>query len=569
MTADFARLEQLFDAALEVPPDVRAKWLDDNCAVDEVLQCRLEQLLVADETNSDGMPDEPAVSRSSEEMPMRVGVFTPIRVIGEGGMGVVFEATQEGTGRSVALKLVRAGLATPNGMRRFRQEGQLLARLNHPGIAHVYDAGTARAEYKSGASSDRLFIAIELIDGTDLLEYAAREKLSSKHRVEIIEQLAHAMQHAHQRRVLHRDLKPSNILVDKHGQPKILDFGIGRLISPTNATGQTMTGQILGTAQYMSPEQASGDLASVDTRTDVYSLGVMLYELLAGQPAYDLGGLSAIAAARRVAEEEPRRLASLIPECRGDLDAIVHKAIERNPDSRYESADALASDLRRHLNDEVIDARSPTTLEAAWKYARRNRTLVGGVAGTLIALILGVIGTSIYGLRAAEQHRIAEGQRTIAEGQRRVAVWESYRLAMQASASAIELGSFDEARDALDRAPAEHRGWEHAHISSRLDQWLISFDGEARGCPCVDPDETRVLSALDDGRIGVWDITSGKSIGTFDLGTRVYSLARAAPGGIGAAATDGRRHRSFLRQERGDNPSPGQRGRCAFCRCTI
>jgi len=516
-------LERLFDAVLDVPRAERARWIEQHCPNDEALRTRLRQLLAADDTNRDAALDAPLLSRSSEQMPLRVGAFRPTRLLGEGGMGLVFEATQDGTARLVALKLVRAGLASPTGFQRFTQEAHLLARLNHPGVAQVYDAGSAEAQYPGGARARRLFLAMERVAGANILDYAQQQRLSVPRRVELIEQVAHAVQHAHQRRVLHRDLKPSNILVDAAGQTKIVDFGIGRLLASTGSVAPTVTGQILGTAQYMSPEQAAGHVSRVDTRTDVYALGMILYELLTGEPAFDLSGLSPIAAARRIADESPPRLASRAPAIRGDLDAIVHKAIARDPEARYESAGALASDLRRCLQHEPIEARRPTALDAVWHFVRRHRALVGGLAATMLALSVGIVGMTIFALRADRARRAASS--------------ESYRLAIEAASSSIELGDFDRARQALDAAPLEYRGWEHAHLLSRLKHWLLAFDRSttARGCPCVAPNG-RVLSALADGRIGVWDLRDGRRLDTLDLGAPVSTLARTAPLGQAVAA---------------------------------
>jgi len=516
-------LERLFEALLDVPPAERAGWIERHCRDDEALKVRLRQLLAADDQNRDAALEAPLLARSSEQMPLRVGAFRPTRLLGEGGMGLVFEAAQDGTERLVALKLVRAGLASPTGFQRFTQEGQLLARLNHPGVAQVYDAGSAEAQYPDGACARRLFLAMELVRGANIVDHAQQQRLSVARRVELVEQVAHAVQHAHQRSVLHRDLKPSNILVDTAGQTKIVDFGIGRLFASTGSVAPTVTGQILGTAQYMSPEQAAGEPSRVDTRTDVYALGMILYELLAGKPAFELSGLSPVAAARRVADESPPRLSSRSPASRGDLDAIVHKAIARNPEARYESAGALASDLRRYLQHEPIEARVPTAFEAATHFVRRHRALVGGLAATMLALSAGVVGTTIFALRANRAQQVAS--------------WESYRLAIGAASLGLELGDFDRVRQALEVAPHEYRGWEHAHLLSRLNHWLLEFERStvARGCPCVAANG-HILSAMADGRIGVWDARDGRQLDTLDLGAPVATLARAAPHSRAVAA---------------------------------
>jgi eukaryotic-like serine/threonine-protein kinase len=213
-----------------------------------------------------------------------LGEYRILGLIGEGGMGAVYKAEQRHPRRIVALKVIRAGVATPQLLRRFEQETEALGRLRHPGIAPIFEAGTADAGY-----GPQPYFAMELIDGPSLTEYARARKLSTRERLELMAKVCDAVHHAHQRGIIHRDLKPGNILVDESGQPKILDFGVARVTDSDNrATRETDMGQLIGTLAYMSPEQVLADPLELDTRSDVYALGVILYELLSGRLPYDV-----------------------------------------------------------------------------------------------------------------------------------------------------------------------------------------------------------------------------------------------------------------------------------------
>jgi len=258
--------------------------------------------------------------------PSTIARYRIIRLIGEGGMGVVYEAEQEQPRRTVALKVIKPGLATPELLRRFEQEAEALGRLQHPGIAQIYEAGTAEMGY-----GPQPYFAMEFIRGSSFREYAEEHHLNTRQRLEILAKVAEAVHHAHQRGLIHRDLKPGNILVDQTGQPKILDFGVARVTdSDAQATMQTDVGQLVGTLAYMSPEQVLADPLELDTRSDVYALGVILYELLAGRLPYAISKRlhEAIQAIR---EEDPARLSSVNRTYRGDIETIVAKALEKDP----------------------------------------------------------------------------------------------------------------------------------------------------------------------------------------------------------------------------------------------
>ncbi|MBZ0268647.1 serine/threonine protein kinase, partial [bacterium] len=301
--------------------------------------------------------------------PDRIGPFRIVRELGRGGMGVVYLAQQERPRRRVALKVVSS--ASPEILRRFEREADLLARLQHPHIARVYE---------SGGAGGRPYLAMEYVDGVPLEAWTAKASLGAK--LELLAEVADAVHHAHRQGVLHRDLKPGNILVettaDGAAHPKVLDFGVARALGgeARTMTMRTEPGRLLGTVPFMSPEQVEGDSSRLDARSDVYSLGILAYWLLAGDLPYPLRDRSVPEMARIIRDEEPHPLATRDGRYRGDLDTIVAKALEKDPDRRYASAAKLAEDVRAHLAHRPIVARAPSAGYQLRKFARRNRVLV-------------------------------------------------------------------------------------------------------------------------------------------------------------------------------------------------
>ena len=382
----FAREKEIFLQAQERSGDERARYLDEVCGDDAALRAEVEALLDADERMAEAF-DAPAVP-DIEIDGFRIG-----RIIGEGGMGVVFEAEQIEPHRRVALKLLRFGLESEEMRTRFRYESETLGRLDHPGIARIYAAGVAQ---------DRPWFAMEFVDGTPLTTYADEHGLDTKKRLELFAAICEAVQHAHARGIVHRDLKPTNILVDARGRPRLLDFGIAKS-EAQQASLATRAGQLLGTIPYMSPEQVGGDPTAVHVASDVYALGVVLHELLARRRPLDLDAKPLPEAILAVRSEEPTRLGTLDTRWRGDIETIVAKALDKDPARRYENAGALAADIARHLADEPIHARPPTTAYQLRKFVRRNRALVAGVVATMFVLVAGIIATSLYALEADRQ----------------------------------------------------------------------------------------------------------------------------------------------------------------------
>ncbi len=371
-----------------------------------------------------------AVSQETagERLPERIGRYRIIREIGRGGMGAVYEAEQDNPRRTVALKIIKPGVMSREHIRRFEHEAQILGRLQHPGIAQIFEAGVFG---EGGETGGQPYFAMEFIRGQRLHDYAMQHFLSTRDRLRLMVKVCHAVQHAHQKGVIHRDLKPGNILVTDdsapvgeasstaRAQPKILDFGIARATDADvqSATLRTDIGQLIGTIPYMSPEQAGGNPDELDTRSDVYALGVIAYQLLSGHLPYNLQKKFIHEAVRVIREDEPTRLASIDRALGGDVEIVIGKALEKERDRRYQSAQEFASDIERYLNDEPIVARPASTWYNARKFARRNKALVGGVAATFLALVAGLV-TSLALLDQANTARASESKALIAEKER-------------------------------------------------------------------------------------------------------------------------------------------------------
>jgi eukaryotic-like serine/threonine-protein kinase len=458
---------------VELAPEDRAAFLDAACRDNPGLRGEVESLLAYDYgtlAKGDGLlksplrrgPESTSVDegadphREESGIPPRIGHYRIVRCLGEGGMGIVYEAEQDNPRRPVALKVIRPGLISPALLKRFSQEAQILGRLRHPGIAQIYEAGME--------ADGRPFFAMEFIRGLPLDEHARLQSLTLLVRLDLLARVCEAVQHAHDQGIIHRDLKPSNILVDEVGQPKVLDFGIARAADAhlQTAGGRTQTGQLIGTPLYMSPEQAAGDTAALDRRSDVYALGVILFELLADRLPYRLDHLPLPEVARVIREQEPSRLGSIKSVCRGDVETIVRKALEKDKARRYASAGELAADIRRHLNHEPILARPPSVVYQLRKFAQRHTALVGGTLAVIAALVLGLIGTILFAVDARRSARVAKHEEKEAR-------YQTYRARIAAAAAALSGHDVSDASRQLDEAPNELRGWEWRYLHARLD----------------------------------------------------------------------------------------------------
>ncbi|MGH9363540.1 MAG: serine/threonine-protein kinase, partial [Thermoanaerobaculia bacterium] len=411
------RAKEVFLEAVKLEAGERRGFLERACGDDFALREEVQSLLREDEASAAflssrapgfaalaGIPGAGCAGGPRlSQLPERLANYTMVRKLGEGGMGAVYEALQDSPRRRVALKVTASRLTSEALVKRFEHESQILGLLEHPGIARIYEAGTAET-----AEGRVPYFAMELIEGRPLTDHLRQRRLGLREKLDLIARICDAVEHAHQRGVIHRDLKPGNMLVDREGNPKILDFGIARATDPDHQLGtrHTQTGQILGTLSYMSPEQASGESMKIDHRSDVYSLGVILYEILAGRLPHDLESKTLYESLRILKEEEPARLSAFNRACRGDVETIVSKAIEKDPERRYRSAADFASDLRRHLRDEPILAHAPSTVYVLRKFARRHKFLVGA----LVVLLVTAGVTTWLALAATRAERVAEGR---------------------------------------------------------------------------------------------------------------------------------------------------------------
>lgn len=445
---EWDRLKELLADILELPEGERAAAVDAACGDDDALRAELTALLA--ETGSSFL-EKPAVSLLGRRVAAGdvIGGFTLKRLIGEGGMGRVYEAEQARPHRAVALKLLRQGFIGPEARRRFEWEAEALGRLAHPAVARVLEAGVDAEDGAEPVS----WIAMELVDGEPLLAAARSLQLDRGEVLELFARICDGVAHAHAHGVIHRDLKPENILVSPEGEPHILDFGISRS-TDGSSTQHTSKGELVGTLAYMAPEQVSGEPDRVDARADVYALGVILYRLLTGRPPIDLDGISMPEAVRRIAEAEPRPAGRVDRTLRGDLETILGRALERDPAARFQSVEQLSADVRRHLANEPITARPASTLYQLGKLARRHRGLAAGLALSLVLLLVGTAGTTFGFLRASRQRDRANEQTTRAVEAEAVAARERDRARSERDLARVERDRARAANAFVDRVLA-------------------------------------------------------------------------------------------------------------------
>jgi serine/threonine protein kinase len=400
------RVEELFEAALAEEPATWASFLAEAAAGDANLA---QEVLALLDSHGKAFGDRTLESPSEfVALPVgrRIGPYRVLSEIGHGGMGTVYRAIRDDDQyrKQVAIKLVRRGMDSDFVIQRFKAERQILANLEHPNIARLIDGGTTEEGWP--------YFSMEYVDGQPFDEFCNSRDLSIRQRLELFRKVCSAVQYAHQRLVIHRDLKPSNILVTEDGTPKLLDFGIAKLVQDQTAHGATLfTGFPMMTPEYASPEQVRAE--SVTTATDVYSLGMVLYKLLARKRAYELRTGSPEEISRVVCQVEPERPSAVAPrelarELAGDLDTIVLKAVRKEPARRYQSVQELSEDIGRYLEGLPVLARGDAASYRAAKFVGRHQAGVAATALVGLSLIGGIVATS-------RQARIAEANRARAE----------------------------------------------------------------------------------------------------------------------------------------------------------
>jgi len=542
-------VRRVFMEVVELPEADRAAGLDRACGGNAVLHAEVRALLTADRRGEGFMsnPTElvgriPASAYGTEKPGTRIGLYTLVELIGEGGFGSVFLAEQEKpVARRTALKIIKPGMDTHQVIARFEAERQALVILEHPNIARVLDAGATE--------TGRPYFVMELVNGEPIDRYCDKNTLSLRERLRLVVQVCNAVQHAHRKGIIHRDVKPSNILVgvvDGNPSAKVIDFGVAKVMGPklTDKTIHTEHLQLIGTPEYMSPEQAAGSL-DIDTRTDVYSLGVLLYELLTGSVPFDTrelrsasydemrriirevepprpstrlshvgGALETVAAARRI---DARKLGAVI---RGELDWIVMRAMEKDRTRRYESAGAFAADVDRYLKGEAVVAAPPGTVYLVGKFVRRNRATVLGGAAVVAALVAGMTAF-------AWQASIARRERDISRGEAARATANSdFVEGMLTAADPLDHGSRDvTVAELLSKASASAdktlagQPLIEAHVRSLLANTFVSLGKHDQAVPELE----RALALLD----AVGDAGSATRASTYrQLGLILYDKAQ-------------------------------------------
>jgi len=566
-------IEAMYNAALKKKSEEeRTAYLDAVCGDNPVLRARVEALLKAHDEAGDFLevpvvdPSNTLVNSPLIEGPgTKIGRYELLELIGEGGMGLVYLAQQkEPVKRKVALKIVKLGMETKQVVARFETERQTLAVLEHPNIAHVFDAGTTEA--------GRPYFVMEYVEGKSVTKYCDEWKLNIEQRLELFREICEGVHHAHQKGIIHRDIKPSNILVSINGDravPKIIDFGIAKAITQplTEQTSFTKHGQLLGTPEYMSPEQAEMSYQDIDTRSDIYSLGVLLYELLAGATPFDakrfregeIGHIQKV-----ICEEEPRtpsaRLTSLGDKAKivaqsrrtqiitltrrleRELEWIPMKAMRKDRTRRYRSASELADDVQNYLTGMPLIAGPESTVYRARKFVRKHAGFVATAALVAVLIILSFIVSTAFSFRAEnarkkevtartkaeraekvaeKQGKLAEKQRKLAEEQRKLSVEQadkyrnlSYIHGVALADAKYREGNLRNARQLLSSCPEDLRNWEWYRLNYVLDESIITFghEGEEALAIAFSPDGKLIATGF--VTITIWDAATGTEIRT-------------------------------------------------------
>ncbi len=513
----YSLLSEIVAEVIELDAEERNRFLDARCGSDRLLRQEVEELLsFQDDGDSTDFLAERGIASArdalegiaSEEvdeaswLPEKIGGYRVQRRIGAGGMGVVYEAVQKSPHRLVAIKLMHPMHSTPDRIRRFRSETELLGRLIHQNIAQIHEAGF----YDIG-SGPQPFFAMELVDGVDIRSYCQREGLTIHQRLELLAQVCDGVQHAHDQGVIHRDIKADNVLVDERGLPKILDFGIARASASTTLLSTVLTdeGQLVGTLAYMAPEQLEASSDNATIQVDVYALGVLGFEILTGRLPFEITDLSITAAISLLANNDPPKAASINPELRGDVETILGKALESDPARRYASAASLAADIHRHFDNIPIQARPATRAYRLLKFTRRHRGLTVGAVSTFVTLVIGLI-VSLLLARQEREQRIRADENA---------------LEMRRSEARVVSGLMESANNLLERrdywaaskqhrlVPESARGWSW-HFLARSLPHLIDVESDLKHFDEIPKEKRRpILRFLDDDHIYGLDPSQG------------------------------------------------------------
>ena len=577
MATENVKAEEIFHEAIEVSdPGKRSAYLDKACGEDSELRTEVEALLRAHEEAGDFLkapalaPDATLEESLIEGPGTRVGRYELLEMIGEGGMGLVYLAEQkEPVRRRVALKIIKPGMDSKQVIARFETERQVLALLDHPNIARVFDAGTTEA--------GRPYFVMEYVKGMSITRYCDREKLGIEKRLKLFSQVCYAVQHAHQKGIIHRDIKPSNILVsvqDDRAMPKIIDFGVAKAVTQplTEHTLFTKHGQLLGTPEYMSPEQTDIGNRDIDTRADIYSLGVVLYELLTGvlpferdilknkgfievqrilteaEPPHPSIRLTSLGAeAKKIAERRHTQVVTLARRLHRELEWIPLKAMRKDRSRRYRSASELADDIRNYLDGAPLLAGPETAVYRVKKFVQKHAGSVATVVLVIAAIVLGLVVSSTMYFRAekalekeAVARGVAEEARGIAEQAEKVAEERgeeyrhlSYVHGVALADAAYRDGNIRRVRELLESCPEDLRGWEWYRLNHIQDQALMTLRGHEGGVGSIalSPNGKRIISASGDKTIKVWDAATGTELMTLRGHEDSVASATLSPNG--------------------------------------